>query len=114
MTLQVTITPKTQGYELEVTQSGGNPTTVLAFGDHIDVWLHSGNQISLKEVPAGTKSALVNARIEAFASSVPKVATSGFISTGPAHVALDPTSDKALPATQACDLSGDKTCDSCQ
>ncbi len=51
MTLRVTITvPKDAGnYAAVVSQTGGNPDHKMLPGMSLDVWVHSGNQITVKE-----------------------------------------------------------------
>ena len=44
----------------------------------------------------------------------PAVSTVGFLTTQPPYVKLDLDSDKPLPTAQACDLSGDGSCEVCQ
>ncbi len=58
MTLRVTITvPKDAGnYTAVVSQTNGNPDHKLVPGTSLDVWVHSGNQITVKEAgPAATE-----------------------------------------------------------
>lgn len=78
MTLRVTIAvPKDSGnYTAVVKQTNGNPDHTLAPGTSLDVWIHSGNQITVAEA--------------------------------------SPAAAEDFPLGKPCDLSDEKTCDSCQ
>ncbi|GDY37710.1 hypothetical protein [Acidovorax sp. NB1] len=58
MTLKVRIqVPKNSGpYEAKVEQTGGAAPAVLEPGDEMEIWVHSGNEIKVTEVPLGTKA----------------------------------------------------------
>ncbi len=57
MTLRVTIAvPKDSGnYTAVVKQTNGNPDHKLVPGTSLDVWLHSGNQITVTEAEPATE-----------------------------------------------------------
>lgn len=58
MTLKVRIqVPKNSGpYEAKVEQTGGAAPVVLEPGDEMEMYVHSGNEIKVTEVPLGTKA----------------------------------------------------------
>lgn len=58
MTLQVRIqVPKANGpYEAKVEQTGSATPIFLEPGDELNAYVHSGNEIRVTEVPAGTKA----------------------------------------------------------
>lgn len=58
MTLRIKIEVPTNGgpYEAQVSQSNGNPAAILAPGDSLELYIHSGNTISVTELPAGSKA----------------------------------------------------------
>lgn len=58
MTLKVRIqVPKNSGpYEAKVEQTGGSAPVVLEPGDEMEVYVHSGNELKITEVPLGTKA----------------------------------------------------------
>lgn len=109
MTLHVRVEVKSGGYEAEVTQTNGNPTTVLAHGEGVDIWLHSGNQFSVKEVPPGTKAALVDARIAAFKGTAFSTAQVSATTAAPAPV----VAEGDFKLGPACGIL-DGPCESCQ
>lgn len=60
MTLRIKIEVPADGgpYEAQVAESNGNPARVLTPGECVEIYVHSGNQITVTELPAGTKAAL--------------------------------------------------------
>lgn len=60
MTLKIKIEVPANGgpYEAQVAESNGNPAHVLAPGEAIELYVHSGNTITVTEMPAGTKAAM--------------------------------------------------------
>lgn len=49
--------PKNSGpYEAKVEQTGGATPVVLEPGDEMEMYVHSGNEIKVTEVPLGTKA----------------------------------------------------------
>lgn len=135
MTMRITIAlAHNEPGEVEVSQSNGQPATYITPGSSGEYWAHFGNQISLKEVPRGTLERVSNERIAALRATAAagngktfqaardaKAAEgptgshfSGYASTAPAYVPVDPTSTQTLPQTQSCSLDGDQTCESCQ
>lgn len=58
MTLKVRIqVPKNSGpYEAKVEQTSGAASVVLEPGDEMEVYVHSGNELKIVEVPLGTKA----------------------------------------------------------
>lgn len=63
MTLKIRIqVPKNGGgYEAKVEQTGSATPVVMEPGDELEIYVHSGNEIRVTEVPAGTKAALSGA-----------------------------------------------------
>ena len=58
MTLKIKIEVPLDGgpYEAQIAESNGNPSRVLAPGDSAEFYVHSGNSITVTELPAGTKA----------------------------------------------------------
>ena len=58
MTLKIKIEVPADGgpYEALVAESGGNRPRMLAPGDSAEFYVHSGNSLTVTELPAGTKA----------------------------------------------------------
>lgn len=100
MTLTVRIeVPASNGpYEALITQVG-RPDTILVPGESVDITIwHGSHGPAVSEVPAGTKAAR-NADAVKF---------------HPAPGDDKPSEPDFLAGKSACDLSGEKGCDSCQ